>query len=60
MANDRFAASEAARNAASSEQLKLQHEIEATRKRATEAGARYTEAEIEQAARASLAADAAR
>lgn len=59
-ANDKFAASEAARNAASSEQLKLQREIEATLKRAAEAGASYTEAEIEAAARASLAADAAR
>lgn len=59
-ANDKFAASEAARNAASSDQLKLQREIEATRKRMAEAGATFTEAEIERAARAALAADAAR
>lgn len=59
-ANAEFAASEAARNEASTEQLRLQREIEAVRKRAGEAGATLTAAEAEAAARAALAADAAR
>lgn len=59
-ANDRFAASEAARNEASTEQLRLQREIEAVRKRAGEAGATLTAAQAEATARAALAADDAR
>lgn len=59
-ANNDFLASEKARNEASSEQLKLQREIEDTRKRASEAGASLTAAEVEAAAQASIAGDAAR
>lgn len=59
-ANDDFLASEKARNEASSEQLNLQREIEQVRKRAGEAGATLTAAEIEAAAQASIAGDAAR
>lgn len=59
-ATERFTAAETARNTATSEQLRLRREIEAVRTRAEEGGATLTGAQIEDAARASLAADDAR
>ncbi|HWL56530.1 MAG TPA: hypothetical protein VNQ78_07615 [Paracoccus sp. (in: a-proteobacteria)] len=59
-ANDRFTASENARNIATSDGLKLEREKEAVRKRAAEAGATLTDAEITSTAQATLDADAAR
>lgn len=59
-ATERFTAAETARNTATSEQLRLRREIEAVRTRAEEGGATLTAAQIEDAARASLAADDAR
>ncbi|MFG6081410.1 phage tail tape measure protein [Paracoccus litorisediminis] len=59
-ANDRFTASENARNIATSESLKLDREKEAVRKRAAEAGATLTDAEITSAAQGALDGDAAR
>ncbi|KRW96249.1 hypothetical protein [Paracoccus sp. MKU1] len=59
-ANERFNASEAARNALTSEGVKLEREKEAVRKRAAEAGATLTDAQIAEAAQAVLDADAAR
>lgn len=59
-ANDRFVASENARNAATSESLKLDREKAEVRKRASEAGATLTDAEITTAAQAALDGDAAR
>ena len=59
-ANQRFAASETARNAATSEQLRLQREIEAVKRRAGEAGATLTGQQAEASARASIAAEDAR
>lgn len=57
---DGFTASEQARNAATSEQLKLQREIEAVQKRAAEAGATLTAAQAEAAARAAITGEEAR
>ncbi|MFE3837540.1 hypothetical protein [Pseudogemmobacter sonorensis] len=59
-ANERFTASETARNAATSEQLRLQREVEAARKRASDAGVTLTAAQAEAAARAALAGEDAR
>ncbi|MCA0996311.1 hypothetical protein [Alloyangia pacifica] len=59
-ANERFTTSEQARNAATSEALRLEREREAVRKRAAEAGATLTEAQVTDLAKASLAGDAAR
>ena len=59
-ANERFNASEAARNALTREGVKLEREKEAVRKRAAEAGATLTDAQIAEAAQAVLDADAAR
>lgn len=59
-ATERFTEAETARNTASAEQLRLQREIEATRTRAEDQGATLTAAQIEDAARASLAAEDAR
>ncbi|MFN3312804.1 MAG: hypothetical protein ACK46Q_04985 [Hyphomonas sp.] len=59
-ATERFTAAETARNSATSEHLRLQREIEATRSRAEDEGATLTARQIEDAARASLAADDAR
>ncbi|MBW7056982.1 hypothetical protein KY389_09785 [Paracoccus bogoriensis] len=59
-ANEAFAATEQARNAATSEQLRLEREIEAVRRRAAEAGATLTAQQAEDAARAALAAADAR
>lgn len=55
-----FTAAENARNSATAEQLKLQREIEAVRKRAAAAGTHLTDQQAEDFARASLAGDAAR
>ncbi len=52
---DSFTESEKARNAATSEQLALQREIEAVRKRAGEAGASLTDRQASDFAAASLA-----
>ncbi|WP_273688920.1 phage tail tape measure protein [Ketogulonicigenium vulgare] len=59
-ANQRFADAEAARNTATTEQLRLEREIEAVRKRASEAGATMTDAQARDAAVASLAGADAR
>lgn len=59
-ANERFNASEAARNALTSEGVKLEREKEAVRKRAAEAGVTLTDTEITSAAQAALDGDAAR
>lgn len=59
-ATERFTAAEDARNTATAEQLRLQREVEATRTRAEEQGATLTARQIEEAARASLAAEDAR
>ncbi|WP_051416118.1 phage tail tape measure protein [Paracoccus sp. J55] len=59
-ATERFNASEAARNALTSEGVKLEREKEAVRKRAAEAGATLTDAQITSAAQAALDGDAAR
>ncbi|WP_439559895.1 hypothetical protein [Roseinatronobacter sp.] len=59
-ANDQFTASEQARNAATSEQLRLEREIETVRRRAAEAGATLTAQQTEDAARAALAGADAR
>ncbi|QEU08952.1 phage tail tape measure family protein [Paracoccus yeei] len=58
--NERFNASEAARNTLTSEGVKLEREKEAVRKRAAEAGATLTDAQITSAAQAALDGDAAR
>lgn len=57
---DRFTDAETARNTATSEQLRLQREVEAVRTRAGEAGAPITNRQATEAAQASLAADDAR
>ncbi|SMG45364.1 hypothetical protein [Paracoccus sp. J56] len=59
-ANERFTASEQARNSATREQLALEREKEAVRKRAAEAGATLTDQEATAAAQAALAAEQAR
>lgn len=59
-ANATFAASEQDRNAATSETLRLEREVEAVRKRAAEAGASLTDEQARSAAAAALAGDAAR
>ncbi|WEJ80954.1 hypothetical protein EQ718_18830 (plasmid) [Paracoccus versutus] len=59
-ANERFNTSEAARNALTSEGVKLEREKEAVRKRAAEAGATLTDQQITETAQAAIAADAAR
>lgn len=59
-ANDQFTASEQARNAASTEQLRLEREIELVRRRAAEAGAILTAQQAEGTARAAIAAEDAR
>lgn len=59
-ASERFAASEADRNAATTEQLRLEREVEAVRSRAAEAGATLTDRQAEDLAQAALAAEAAR
>ncbi|MBT0777927.1 phage tail tape measure protein [Paracoccus sp. pheM1] len=59
-ANERFTESEKARNAATSEGLRLAREEEAVRKRAREAGATLTDAEVTRLAQASIAGDEAR
>lgn len=59
-ANERFTESENARNAATSEGLRLAREEEAVRKRAREAGATLTDAEVTRLAQASIAGDEAR
>lgn len=56
-ANDQFTASEQARNAASTEQLRLEREIELVRRRAAEAGAILTAQQAEGTARAAIAAE---
>lgn len=59
-ANERFTASENARNTATSEALRLEREREAVRKRAAEAGAVLSEAQVTALAQQSIAGDAAR
>lgn len=59
-ASERFAAVEADRNAATTEQLRLEREVEAVRSRAAEAGATLTDRQAEDLAQAALAAEAAR
>ncbi len=59
-ANERFTESENARNAATSEGLRLAREEEAVRKRAREAGATLTDAEVTRLTQASIAGDEAR
>jgi len=59
-ANKGFTESEHARNVASTEQLRLQREIVAVRKRAADAGATLTDRQAEEAARAAIAAEEAR
>lgn len=60
-AQEGFAAAEQARNAASSEALRIAREMEQVRKRAKDAGVTgLTEADVRQMAEASLAGDAAR
>lgn len=55
-----FKAAEEERNSATSEQLRLQREVEATLKRAADAGVNLTASEVEAAAKAAIAADDAR
>lgn len=57
---DDFTQAEQARNTATSEQLRLQREIEAVRKRAGEAGATLTDGQANEAAQAAIAAEDAR
>ncbi|TGN68280.1 hypothetical protein E4L95_01980 [Paracoccus liaowanqingii] len=57
---DRFSDAEAARNSATSEQLRLQREVEAVRTRAEEAGAPITDRMAQDAAQAALTAEDAR
>lgn len=57
---DGFTAAENARNTATSEQLRLQREIEAVRDRAGAAGATLTDGQATQAAQAAIAAEEAR
>jgi hypothetical protein len=57
---DGFTAAEEARNSASAEQLSLQREIEAVRKRAVEAGAFLTDQQANDLAASSLAGGAGR
>lgn len=59
-ANDKFTTSETARNTATKEQIALEREMADVRKRARDAGATLTEAEVEGFATAALAGDAAR
>lgn len=57
---DSFTEAEQARNAATSEQLQLQREVEAVRKRAGEAGTTLTNGQATEAAQAAIAAEEAR
>lgn len=59
-ANDKFTASEAARNAATKEQIALEREMANVRKRAKDAGATLTDSEAANLAGAALAGEAAR
>lgn len=59
-ANDKFTASEQARNAATREQLALEREVPNVRKRAKDMGATLTEAQIQSFAQEALAGEAAR
>ena len=59
-ANDKFTASEQSRNSATKEQIALEREMAEVRKRAKDAGATLTEAEVRDFAGAALAGDAAR
>lgn len=59
-ANDRFTASETARNTATKEQIALDREMVEVRKRAKDAGAVLTEDQLRGFAEASIAGDAAR
>jgi len=59
-ANDKFTASETARNTATKEQISLEREMADVRKRAKDMGATLTEDEVLSFAQASLAGDAAR
>lgn len=59
-ANDKFTASETARNAATTEALRLEREVEAVRKRAKDAGASITDTQARDMAAAALAGEAAR
>ncbi|RNI21003.1 phage tail tape measure protein [Paracoccus pantotrophus] len=59
-ANDKFTASEQARNAATREQLALEREVANVRKRAKDMGATLTEAQIQSFAQEALAGEAAR
>ncbi|MGA0617414.1 phage tail tape measure protein [Paracoccus sp. KR1-242] len=59
-ANDKFTASETARNTATKEQIALEREKADVRRRAQQMGATLTDAEVADFAAASLAGDAAR
>lgn len=59
-ANDRFTASETARNTATKEQIALEREMAEVRKRAKDAGATLSDDQVRGFAEASLAGDAAR
>lgn len=59
-ANDRFTASETARNSATKEQIALEREMAEVRKRAKDAGATLSDDQVRGFAEASLAGDAAR
>ena len=59
-ANDKFTASETARNTATKEQIALEREMADVRKRAQDMGAALTENEVRGFAEAALAGDAAR
>ncbi|WJS83539.1 hypothetical protein [Paracoccus sp. TOH] len=59
-ANDRFTASETARNTATREQIALEREMAEVRKRAKDAGAVLSDDQVRGFAEASLAGDAAR
>ncbi|HWL56414.1 MAG TPA: phage tail tape measure protein [Paracoccus sp. (in: a-proteobacteria)] len=59
-ANDKFTASETARNAATKEQIALDREMAEVRKRAKDMGATLTDSDVRGFAEAALAGDAAR
>ncbi|MDS9467949.1 hypothetical protein RGQ15_10265 [Paracoccus sp. MBLB3053] len=59
-ANDKFTASEEARNSATKEQVALEREMAEVRKRAKEMGATLTDAEVQSFAQSALAGDATR
>lgn len=59
-ANDKFTASETARNTATKEQIALEREMAEVRKRAKDGGAALTEADVQNFASAALAGDATR